>query len=220
MRLDKSTQPSLPCSYCSARPTHDFSLEVHISFNSISFQTLALVDSGASACFMDAAFAYSQKIPLVRLLKPIPVEAIDGRLLSSGAVIEETTPLVLQIGEHRESLTFYLITSPRHPIILGLSWLRMHNPIVDWCKLSITFNQQTHSTFHAIETPKPGIPEGTDSNSVIHASTAVEIDPYLIAHSSVVLRTDPTSVSQNPVPHAQAFGDLVSDSLPKKYGEF
>ena len=92
MRLDNSTQLSPLRSYRSARKTHDFSLEIQISFNSISFQTLALVNSGASACFMDAAFAYSRKIPLVCLLKPIPVEAVDGRFLSSCAVIEEITP--------------------------------------------------------------------------------------------------------------------------------
>ena len=27
-------------------------------------------------------------------------------------------------------IAFYLISSPRHPVILGLSWLVMHNPIV------------------------------------------------------------------------------------------
>jgi hypothetical protein len=101
---------------------------------SLSFQTLALVDFGAATCFMDATSAYNHKIPFVSLLKPIPVEAIDSRLLSSGAVTQEMTQLVLQIREHWESSTFYLITSCRHSIIVGLSCLQMHNPIVDWCK--------------------------------------------------------------------------------------
>ena len=37
---------------------------------------------------------------------------------------------------------FYLIATPRHPIVLGLSWLETHNPIVDWCNRSITFPVQ------------------------------------------------------------------------------
>ena len=220
MRLDNSTQPSPLRSTRSTKPTHDFSVEVHISFNSVSFRTLALVDSGASTCFMDAAFAYNHKIPLVPLLKPIPVEAIDGRLLSSGAVTQETAPLVLQIGEHRESLTFYLITSPRHSIILGLSWLQMHNPIVDWCNLSITFNPQTHSTFPTAETPNPFIPKRTDSDSAIQSSPSIKTDPSLIAHSSIVAISDLSSNSQTSVPNAQAFLNLVSDSLPTKYSDF
>ena len=34
---------------------------------------------------------------------------------------------------------FYLIATPRHPILLGLSWLETHNPTVGWCNRSITF---------------------------------------------------------------------------------
>ena len=48
-------------------------------------------------------------------------------------------PLVLQVGPHHEVLTFYLISTPRHLIVLGLSWLETHNPTVDWCNRSITF---------------------------------------------------------------------------------
>ena len=36
-------------------------------------------------------------------------------------------------------LPFYLIASPRHPLVLGLTWLEAHNPIVDWCNRSVTF---------------------------------------------------------------------------------
>ena len=41
-------------------------------------------------------------------------------------------PLILQVRAHQEELTLYLIAAPRHPILLGLSWL-------DWFNLSITF---------------------------------------------------------------------------------
>ena len=54
-------------------------------------------------------------------------------------VTEATIPLVLQVGAHQEELTFYLIATPQHPIVLGLSWLETHNPTVDWCNRFITF---------------------------------------------------------------------------------
>ena len=60
---------------------------------------------------------------------------------SSGAIIQITIPLWLHVGSHKEELTFYLIASPRHLIVLGLMWLEAHNPIVDWCNHSITFSE-------------------------------------------------------------------------------
>ena len=111
----------------------------------------ALLDSGATTCFMDIFFARTHSIPRVKKTKQIPVEAIDGRLLSSGVITEETTSLELTVGSHREVITFDLISSPRHPVILGLSWLVMHNPIVDWRRHSINFSprgsDEDHNTF-------------------------------------------------------------------------
>ena len=34
-------------------------------------------------------------------------------------------------------IAFDLISSPRHPVILGLSWLVTYNPIVDCCRQSL-----------------------------------------------------------------------------------
>jgi hypothetical protein len=36
-------------------------------------------------------------------------------------------------------LNFYIITSPWYPIIHGLSWLKTHNPTIDWCNHLITY---------------------------------------------------------------------------------
>jgi hypothetical protein len=61
---------------------------------------------------MDEKFVYKHKFPVVQLSKPIPVEAIDGCILFSSAVIETTGPLFFQLGDHWEVLNFYIITSP------------------------------------------------------------------------------------------------------------
>ncbi len=41
-------------------------------------------------------------------------------------------PLELCIGKHTEKIVLNIISTPHHPIILGLSWLEAHNPIIDW----------------------------------------------------------------------------------------
>ena len=177
-----------------AGPSGNFTVEVWLSFNSSSIQSVALLDSGASSCFIDVAFAQAHGVPVVCLSKPIPVEAIDGRVLSSGAITQATIPLGLRVGSHQEELAFYLIASPRHPIVLGLTWLEAHNPIVDWCNRSITFS-------------KPGSScKGMKVNSISHPSEKVDSDS-----------TTPPSVQDGVVCGA------VSNTLhaiPDKYQDF
>ena len=68
--------------------------------------TTTLLDSGATPCFMDVLFGYTHSIPKVVKTKPILVEVIDRQALLSGAIIEETIPLELIMGSHREMITF------------------------------------------------------------------------------------------------------------------
>ena len=139
MQLDISRRPHSLGSIVG--PSGNFTLEVWLSFHSSSIQPVALLDSGASSCFIDVVFAQAHGVPVVGLSKPIPVEAINGCVLSSGAITQATIPLGLRVGSHQEELAFYLIASPRHPIVLGLTWLEVHNPIVDWCNHLITFSK-------------------------------------------------------------------------------
>ena len=112
MPLEISRRPTSLCSYNSVTPAGGFTLQVSLCFGSISIKSHALLDSGASTCFIDIAFVRAHKIPTVRTTQPISVEAIDKQVLSSGAVTEATISLVLQVGFHHEVLTFYLIVTP------------------------------------------------------------------------------------------------------------
>ena len=40
-------------------------------------------------------------------------------------------------GDHRETIRFMLLPTPSQPVILGHSWLRRHNPNIDWSTCSI-----------------------------------------------------------------------------------
>ena len=98
-----------------------------------------LLDSGADSCFIDITFAKQYSIPLIKLVQPIEVEVVDGRPISSGLITHQTVPLALHIGHHFETLPFFVIHSPSHPVILSLSWLKLHNPYVNWCKHTVSF---------------------------------------------------------------------------------
>ena len=121
----------------SANPASCFIVPIWLGPNKLA--TEALIDSRASACFIDKSFAKQNKITLVRKSKVVQVEAIDGRLLSSRDIIEETTPLATSIKNHTSHISYNIIHSPSTPVILGLSWLEHFNPNIDWSNRNIIF---------------------------------------------------------------------------------
>ncbi len=94
-------------------------------------QVSALVDFGATSSFIDQTFVTQHNIHVVKKSTPVPIEVIDGRTIVSGAITHETTPLELCIGKHTKKIVLNIISTPHHPIILGLPWLEAHNPIID-----------------------------------------------------------------------------------------
>ena len=64
------------------------------------------------------------------LAKSIEAKALNGEKLFS--ITHATEPVQLCIKDHKEQLSFYLIMSPAHTLILGLPWLIRHDPHVNW----------------------------------------------------------------------------------------
>jgi hypothetical protein len=58
------------------------------------------------------------------------VEIIDGQSLSSRlvGVTHETKALDVTIDFHTNKVVFNVISSLRNHVIIGLSWLALHNP--------------------------------------------------------------------------------------------
>ncbi|KAJ8333610.1 hypothetical protein SKAU_G00416180 [Synaphobranchus kaupii] len=97
----------------------------------ITASASALIDSGADANFIDSAFVKKFGIPTEALPTPITALALDGRSL--GVVTHSTVPLQLILsGNHRETIQLLLIQSKQSSMVLGQTWLRLHNPHIDW----------------------------------------------------------------------------------------
>jgi hypothetical protein len=122
-------------------------------------QVSTLVDSGATSSFIDQTFVVQHNIPVIKKSTPVPVEVIDGRTIASGSITHETTPLELCIGKHTEKIVLNIISTPHHPIILGLPWLEAHNPIIDWRFRTLTFSarrctfQEPHAQKNILSSP-------------------------------------------------------------------
>jgi len=70
---------------------------------------------------------------------PMLIEVVDGQKNSLGLIARETKALDVTIGFHTIKVVFNIISSPRNHVIIGLSWLALHNPQVDWHTKSLHF---------------------------------------------------------------------------------
>ena len=87
----------------------------------------AMVDSGATALFIDKKYADSQKMWQIPLEHPIRLHNIDGTLNEAGSITHKVK-LRLKIGEDEEQFEFYVTSLGPEKVILGLPWLRHRNP--------------------------------------------------------------------------------------------
>ncbi len=118
---------------------HCFTVPVTLKTESEIFNIRAMIDSGAAGNFMSEDFAHKNSIPLIRCLSSLAVEAVDGRPLGSGRITHLTARLTLVTGAlHQEIMQFYIIPTLHAPVILGLPWLRKHNPSISWQDAEIT----------------------------------------------------------------------------------
>ena len=86
---------------------------------------------------MDREFAVMHNIQLHKLPSPVSVGVIDGRPIASGDIVEESEPIHVVLGNLASVISFNIISSPEHSLVLGLPWFELHNPTIDWRKRTI-----------------------------------------------------------------------------------
>ncbi|KAH6562870.1 hypothetical protein BASA62_008870 [Batrachochytrium salamandrivorans] len=103
----------------------------------LSHVSTLFVDCGADDIFMDSKLAEELKVSLIKLQNPITLRLADGD--SSSTLTHQTVPLQLHIGNHIETVSFY-VTSLCHGLLLGYSWLERHNPRINWVSRMVDFD--------------------------------------------------------------------------------
>jgi predicted aspartyl protease len=106
-------------------------LPVAIGTKEQTVETRALLDCGASSEFMDSKFAELHNIPLIKLRKPWITRNADGTLNEQGVVTHKAI-VNLRINGKEEPTSFFIAGLGKDNIILGLTWFRKNNPIVNW----------------------------------------------------------------------------------------
>jgi hypothetical protein len=94
----------------------------------------ALLDSSTEGIYINANYVKKHQFPLQKLGTPIYPRNVDGTPNKNGAICH-TTILQMEMGDnHRERIMFLVIDTGNHDILLGMDWLKVHNPNIDWAK--------------------------------------------------------------------------------------
>jgi hypothetical protein len=155
-----------------------FHIPIKLQGQSRVQQVTAMVDCGASAPFLAHKFVKSHNILVKRLQSPIMLYNIDMTPNSAGT-ITHTADLQIAVGGHVEKISFYVTDIGPEDVVLGITWLWVHNPEIDWTAGKLSFMRCTC----------PGSSQGVSPPEVpIQSDDAAPLAPELIATNRRVRR--------------------------------
>ena len=108
-----------------------FHIPLSISGKNRSACVDTLIDSGASASFINEKFVKQNNVIVYPLAKPIAVYNIDGTP-NKGGELRYATVLDLNIGGYKIRQAFIVTNIGQETLILGIDWLRKYNPMINW----------------------------------------------------------------------------------------
>lgn len=158
-----------------------------------SITTHALVDSGATASFISSDFVKRHSLPLALKPDPMPVYTVGSRPLVSGSVTYQVLTR-LNLRAHSENIALGVV-QVSYPVILGLDWLRRHNPAVDWVTTQLSFSCCNLSTPMSVFGLGSGLLRNT---SVPRASVASVGIGFGLSFTRPRLVPDPAPVTVTP----------------------
>ena len=101
----------------------------------------ALIDSGATANFVSPRVVSEHGWETRVMDQAYPLLLVNGEETPEGRVQVETCPLSMNAERHSEKIVLDITEIGKHEVILGMPWLRQHNPTVDWGKGLIKFDK-------------------------------------------------------------------------------
>jgi len=91
---------------------------------------LSLIDSGARLDLIDKTFIKDWNLPRRKLKKPLAIRNGDGSI-KKNKKITNYVKLDAIIDQQKIKLKLTIADLGRPRIILGIPWLKKHNPIID-----------------------------------------------------------------------------------------
>ena len=115
-----------------SRISRDFptiKLQVAISPDDI-YDIEALLDSGATATYISPAFVEDHNLPTRKL--PYPTYAYNADDTLNSTAITRQAKLTCKYQGHVSTEWFFVTDIGSKTMIIGMTWLRTHNPEINW----------------------------------------------------------------------------------------
>ena len=104
-------------------------INLHGKYESVSIN--AMIDSGATEDFIDKGIYDKNEITTKMAKRPREIYLADGNLSEMGP-ITHIAEVPMEIEGYQELATLHVANLQNHEIILGMPWLKGHNPKIDW----------------------------------------------------------------------------------------
>jgi len=112
----------------------------------------AMIDSGATEDLINREVCNKHGIKMIKAKNPREIYLADGKPSAMGPVTH-IMKVPMDISSHRELATFQVANLQNHEIILGMPWLREHNPTMIWNDKRIRFNSEPWTTWYLNSSP-------------------------------------------------------------------
>jgi hypothetical protein len=103
-------------------------------------ETSTLLDSGTTENFINPDYARELKMAIKELVEPCKVFNVDGTQNCHGQITHHTD-LEVRTGDQTWTMHFFLTDLGEQKVILGYPWFAAVQPIIDWAKGWIAYEQ-------------------------------------------------------------------------------
>ena len=114
-------------------------IKIHLHGNQGTVTINAIIDSGATEDFIDQEICDEHRIKTVKATNAREIYLTDGKPSAMGPVTH-IAKVPMDINSHRKFATFQVANLQHHEVILGMPWLKEHNPTINWNEKKITFD--------------------------------------------------------------------------------
>ena len=157
----------------------------------------ALLDSGATATYISSSFVADHQIPTQQLPQPIYAYNADDSLNSTA--ITHRAKLTCRFKEHVSTEWFFVTDIGSKTMIIGMTWLRSHNPEIDWRTGKVVFSVVQPSVtekglFKTLFMPSSRMPPKSPTTPLLSISTKsiTRSDPKITWRLNGLLKTSRT----------------------------
>ncbi|KAG9385451.1 Asp-protease-2 multi-domain protein [Pyrenophora tritici-repentis] len=115
-------------------------------------KTTTLIDTGASASFVNRRWAKAMGLPIMSTSSPIQLSLADGKVVDT---LNEAVEIQVKHGSHLSPVVCFVADVGDFDLILGMTWLEDHDPGLTFSPRSMKFSS-SHCTSCCLD---HGLPE-------------------------------------------------------------